>query len=357
MAQNGARLKDIAEASGFSVNTVSLALRGSSRISEDTQKRVREIAERLNYVPNIVAQSLVSQQTRSVGLVLTDLSNPILTSVAQSIETELSSRNYATLFATSNNRLDEEQRVIDFLRRRRVDGLLVFPCQHHRLDHLRALRDKGMPLVLLVGDPEARLDVVAMNEQAGALKATRYLLAAGHRRVGFIDGGAGLGNREKLAGYEQALAERGLTLDPRLVVDSRGHSAKAGYWGAQAMIESGAAPSAIFATTDSMALGAMRYCAQKGIRVPEDIAIVGFDNIEFAEYARTPITSVAFDVDRISRLAVDRLIELSGAEDSLPAPRATLVDPELILRESSEAIVPGTWPHTPIPAIHTKDTP
>ncbi len=335
MAKSVARLKDIAEQTGFSVNTVSLALRGSSRIPDDTRNHILQTAERLNYLPNHVARSLVQRETRSVGLILTDLKNPVLTAVAQAVELGLSKRGYTTLFATSNNILSVEAQMIEAFRAKRADGMLIFPCSHRQLDHIRALRKRNYPVVLLVGDPDAGIDAVCMDERAGAYKAVAHLINNGHSRIALIDGAATLGNTEKQEGYLRAHAEAGIAVDPKLMLDPKGASVAAGFWAMDDLQARKLGFSAVFAANDSLGLGVLRYCAKRGLRVPEDVAIVGFDNIEFGEYAVTPMSTINYDVPRVTDLAIDRVLDLIGATGELPEARVTQVEPELVVRESS----------------------
>jgi len=329
------RLKDIADKTGFSVNTVSLALRGNPRIPEETAKLIREAARSLNYLPNQVAKSLVSRETKTIGLVLTDITNPTLTKVAQAIEMALAERGYSTLFATSNNDLEEEKRAIAVFRSRQVDGMLIYPRSHRDLDHIRELRRANHPVVLLVADPDAGVDAVCIDERRGAYRAVRHLIDIGHKRIGIIDGGQRLGNLEKREGYVMALEEAGLPFTPALVVDPHGHSVIRGYWAMDRLMSAPERPTAVFAANDSLAIGALRWTQKNGLRVPEDVAIAGFDNIEFAEHAATPLTSVNYETQLVTDLAVSRLLELVTTDGSLPDPRVTLIDPELIVRESS----------------------
>lgn len=331
------RLKDIADRTGFSVNTVSLALRDSPRIPEETRQLIRTAAQALNYLPNQIAKSLVSRETKTIGLVLTDITNPALTHTAQAVELALAERGYATLFATSNNDLDEEIRVLEIFRARQVDGMLIYPCSHRKLDHIRRLRNANYPVVLLVGDPDAGIDAVCMDERRGAYKATRHLIDIGHKRIGIIDSGNPLGNLEKHEGYQQALKEAGIAYDPAIAVDPHGHSVARGYLCMDSLMAVRERPTAVFAANDSLAIGALRWCQKHGLAVPRNVAIVGFDNIEFAEFAATPLTSVNYAVDMVTELAVERLVGLIAAGDTLPEPRVTLIDPDLIVRESSAA--------------------
>lgn len=329
------RLKDIADRTGFSVNTVSLALRDSPRIPAETRQLIREAAEALNYLPNHIAKSLVSRETRTIGLVLTSITNPILTRVAQAIELRLAERGYLTLFATSNGDHQEEKKVIEMFRSRQVDGMLIYPRSHRELDHIRRMRSAGYPVVLLVGDEDADVDVVSMDARQGSYKAVRHLLERGHRRIGLIDGGQQRGNLEKQDGYARALAEAGIAPDAALHVVPGAHSVMAGYDAMAELMARGNGMTAVLAATDSMALGALRWTQQHGLRVPQDMAIVGFDNIEFAEHAATPISSVDYAVDRVTELAVDRLIDLIQSGDGLPEAQVTLIEPDLVVRESS----------------------
>ncbi|MDB5536533.1 MAG: LacI family transcriptional regulator [Devosia sp.] len=335
MGRSIVRLKDIAERTGFSVNTVSLALRQSARIPEDTRLVIQQAAEALNYAPNHVAKSLVSRQTMTIGLVLTEITNPMLTHVAQAIELALAERGYSTLFATSNNDLATEKRVIEMFRSRQVDGMLIYPRNHRDLDHIRRLRDNNYPVVLLVADLDAGIDAVCMDERRGAYQATRHLIDIGHQRIGIIDGAKPGGNFEKREGYARALTEAGLSTDESLVADPQGNAVIRGYWAMDRLMNLPQRPTALLAACDSLAMGALRWTQKNGYRVPQDVAIMGFDNIEFAEHAATPISSVNYAVQMVTEQAVERLIGLIGAGDVLPEPRVTMIEPDLVIRDST----------------------
>jgi LacI family transcriptional regulator len=317
------------------VNTVSLALRGSPRIPEDTAIRIRDAARDLNYMPNQVAKSLVSRETKTIGLVLTDITNPALTQAAQSIELALAERGYSTLFATSNNDLEEEKRVIAMFQSRQVDGMLIYPRSHRDLAHIRQLRRANYPVVLLVADPDAGVDAVSVDERRGAYRAVKHLIDMGHSRIGIIDSSNPMGNHEKRDGYVLALTEAGIEPDGTMSADPQGHSVIRGYWAMDKLMRLANRPSAVFTANDSLAIGALRWTQKNDLRVPEDVAIVGFDNIEFAEHAATPLTSVNYEIKLVTDLAVARLIELIGTQGTLPDPSVTLIDPELIVREST----------------------
>lgn len=335
MGKSNARLKDIADRTGFSVNTVSLALRSSPRIPEATREAILDVARALNYLPNHVAKSLVSRETKTIGLILTDITNPTLTQTAHSIERALSELGYGTLFATSNNDLNEEVKVLEMFRSRQVDGMLVYPRSHQHIDHIRRLRNANYPVVLLVGDPDAGVDAVGVDERSGAYKATMHLINQGHKRIGIIDSSNPLGNAEKLQGYQKALSDAGLEFDAGLAVDPKGHSIIKGYWAADTMMSAQNLPTAVFAANDSLAIGVLRWTQKHNVKVPQDLAIFGFDNNEHAEYAATPLSSVNYAIEMVSNLAVERLMRLISAGDALPEPRVIQIDPDLVIREST----------------------
>jgi len=336
MGRSIVRLKDIADKTGFSTNTVSLALRESPRIPLETRALIHKTASELNYLPNQIAKSLVSRETKTIGLVLTDMTNPTLTLTAQALENVLAKRGYSTLFATSNNNLAEEIKVVEMFRSRQVDGILIYPTSHYQLDHIRPLRAANYPVVLLVGNPDSGLDAVSVDDRRGAYKAVRHLVELGHKKIGILDSSHKLGNVEKHEGYQQALSEGGIEIDPQLSVDPEGHSAKAGFDAMAKLLENSARITAVFASNDSLALGALRWCRMHNLRVPEDIAIIGYDNIELAAYASPPLSSVNYAEELVAQDAVNRLMELIKTQDQLPEPRITLIDPELIVRESTK---------------------
>ena len=341
MRRQRVRLKDIAARTGFSTNTVSLALRESPRIPEQTRARIQGIASELNYLPNEIAKSLVSRQSKTIGLVLTDILNPTLNRTAQALEIALKARGYSTLFATSNNRLADEIQVINAFRSRQVDGILVYPASHHDIDHLRNLRNSGYPLVLLVADKDAGVDAVCIDGRSGAFKVTSHLISKGHKRIGLVDAGYLLGNMEKQQGYLDALSAHRMKVDDGLMVRPEGTGVKAGFDAAPGLLGAGDRPSAVLCSNDSLALGVQRWAIANGLAVPGDLAIAGFDNTEFGAYAAVPLTSVDYSAETVSNRAVERLIGLIASADHLPAPEVELIEPDLIVRQSTSGPVAG----------------
>lgn len=334
------RLRDIAEKTGFSINTVSLALKGSPLVREETRRLIEEAARELNYVPNDIARSLVQRKTHTIGVILTDIMNPILTGVAQHIERELMGHGYNIILMTTYNDPAHEAHAIDILRSRQVDGILMYPVSGKNAEKVASLVNAGFPVVLLADwDESPRCNVISVDDSEGAFKATDHLARLGHRRIAFLNGGGIRGNEEKLRGYRRALAEAGLPFDPALIVEPTGIGYSDGYHAARQLFEQKSPPTAVFASTDSLALGLMYWCLQHGLRVPDDVAIVGFDDIEAARFAAVPLTSVAYAVEVVASKAAARLLQLieeaerSGSSESM----REVIAPSLIVRESCGA--------------------
>lgn len=335
MAKAPVTLSDIALKTGFSKNTVSLALRESARIPESTRETIKAAARELRYLPNHVAKSLTSQETKTVGLVLADLGNPILTQASKAIERGLKALGYGTLLATSNNSIDEEREAIEMFRSRRVDGMLVYTTRSaHISAHLVELRQSGFPIVVLIPGQNVGVDMVSVNERLGAYKAVKHLVDLGHTRIGTIDGNNPDRNHDKFDGYMDALNEAGIAFRPEWQVDPMKHTPSAGYWAMDTLMNR-AQPTAVFVANDYMAMGAMRWCFKNGVRVPDEVSIIGFDNLEMSEFMPSPLSSVNYEMDVVTRMVIERLMQQIKAKGDLPEPRVTLIEPQLVIREST----------------------
>jgi LacI family transcriptional regulator len=330
-----ARLKDIAVATGFSANTVSLALRGSLRLPEETRERILKAAEQLNYRPNKIARSLVHSASRTIGLVMTNIMNPTLTLAAHTIESELTLAGYAMMFAASDSSVDNERRAIELFISYQVDGILVYPANHREYRHLKAADEAGTPVLMLVDLPGSGLDTVTIDDKVGAYRAVRHLCALGHRRIAMLDGGRALGNFDKMRGAQLAAKEAGLGEDAIMVFEPDGHSPSHGYAATERIVAAEPRPTALFASTDQLAIGALHWCRENGVAVPADMAVVGYDNTEISRYGALPLTTVNYAADEISRLGVDRILKRIEDRDAWGAPAVRLIEPELVIRDST----------------------
>lgn len=328
------RQQDIARATGFSINTVSLALRGSTRVGEETRQRILAEAERLNYSPNRIAQSLVNSASRTVGLIMTDIMNPILTLAARTIERKLSEASYGMMFAASGLDVEAERLALRRFHSYQVDGVLVYPADSGCLGHFERARDAGLPIILLT-DADTDLDVVTIDDEVGGHKAIGHLIARGHRRLAIIDGGQATRPSPKLRGARRAMAEAGLAEDALEIIRPAGNSPHDGHAAMCALAARPHAPTAIFASTDSLAIGALKWCAENGRSVPSDLAIMGYDNTEIGAFCWMPLSTVHYAADTVSALAVDRLLEVLASRSPPREPVHHLVEPDLVLRQTA----------------------
>ncbi len=337
MGQRKTTLADIAAKTGYGTNTVSLALRGSTRISQAARDLIRSAAAEMDYVPNQIAQSLVLNRSNTIGLILHEITNPVLTSVAHMVQKTLGKHGYSVLFASSNGDPEEELRAIAAFRSRMVDGLLIYPIDHSKLDHLKALRRNHFPTVLLIHTEAEDIDAVGINERQGAFDATRHLIERGHRRIGTLGPAftASIGNVGKLQGYRQAIEKAGLPYDPELVATPFDHSIEAGVRAIEQLMAVKNRPTAVFATSDLTALAALRWAAKTGTKIPDELAIVGFDDTDYVAHASTPISSIHNDVEQLATAAVERLLYLIDNKETLPPAISKPTPGALIVRESS----------------------
>ncbi len=310
-------IQDIAQAAGVSHTTVSRALRDSSLISAEVRRQIQQLAEEMGYIPNAVAQSLRGQRTGTIGLVVTTIADPFVGRVVRGIE-EVARRDHLSLFlSVSNNDADQEMAVIETFHRRRVDGIIVAAARLTE-QHEKRLVAISVPTVLINHQAEFRLEhlhSVSIDDEAGARTAVEHLLAHGHRAIGYLGAGSRpRSNHARLDGYRAALQAAGITPqgDWACVAspDHRYHTddVRDGQMLLPALAAAGV--TAIFCYNDSIAVGALLACRALGIAVPEQLSIVGFDDIELAQLVTPPLTTIHQPRLRLGQLAMEMLLDL-----------------------------------------------
>jgi DNA-binding LacI/PurR family transcriptional regulator len=318
------------------VATVSRVVNSSAhRVAPATNRRVLAAIHELGYHPNVIAQSLKSRASRTVALIVPDISNPFFPAIARGIEDTARQRGYAVLLCNTYEDLDREQTYLQLLRKRWVDGM-IFATVGSNTAHLRALREDGLPVVLVARDVDGlAIDAVLVDNERGAYEATTHLLRLGHRAIAHIAGpGALRVARDRRRGYARALREAGAPEDETLIA-SGDFTADGGRAAAVALLAGGSRFSAVVAANDLMAIGAMEALRAAGRRVPADVAVVGFDDITFASLVSPALTTVAQPKYRMGQLAMERLLELMAGAS--PAGQRTVLEPRLIVRESCGA--------------------
>lgn len=328
-------LEQVAQAAGVSASTVSRILNGSARVSTARQLAVQEAIRHLGYRPNPVARGLAGGRTMSIGVVTQTLSSPYYGEALSGIEQALAGAGYMPLFASGMWTEAGERQALAALMARRVDGLIVLAGT---LDNL-ALLEYAQRVPLVVAGRLTRqpgLFSLAFDNRAGARLATQHLLDAGHRCIAHITGSlAHEDGQQRLAGYCDALQAAGVAWEPRRVVTGD-FTEPGGQQALEQLLGARLGCTAIFAGNDQMAIGAALAMHRHGVRVPQDVSLVGFDDLAPARYAIPPLTTVRLAVYEMGRQAAAAVLDLLQGRP----PSSHLPAPELVVRESTRRLLP-----------------
>jgi len=333
-------IHDVAKESGVSYSTVSRVLNGFEFVKEETRVKVLATAEKLGYVANMQARSLAGGKTRIIGLLVPGLDNGYIGEIVRGIDEEIDKFNYDLMLYTTRRRVGSEAHYVKTISNGLTDGIiLVVPLLDR--EYLVSLREHNFPYVVVdQTDPQFNSTVVESTNWQGAYDATQYLIKLGHRRIAFIKGLSAIQSAsDRLAGYKAALADAQLFYDDCLVVEGD-FFAQSGYAAARQLLQNPSRPTAIFASNDLMALGAMEAIREFGLNIPQDISLVGFDDIPQAEMAHPRLTTVRQPLEQMGRVAVNLLIEqIENAESSERTPRRVTLATRFVERESCQPIV------------------
>lgn len=327
-----ATIKDVAKMAEVSPTTVSRVLNKKMVVRKETEERIWAAIEALGYQPDASARALITGQTGAIGIVVRDICDPFFSSIVQGV-TYLANANGYSSFLCNLVAEPEEAFYVRLVHEKRVDGI-VLTTSHIPDEQIILVREHGMPLVLINRRMEGVASVCTDNHKGG-YEATCHLIELGHREISYIGVPpyvkSGIPRRK---GYERALRENNLPLDSNLVVVEE-NSADGGYRAAMALLSRGETATAVFVYDDLMAIGAMRAYQEMGLRVPEDVAVVGYDDIPLATHITPPLTTVRQDKQAMGIEAMRMLIKLMQGED-LPESEVVM-QPELIVRCSSFA--------------------
>lgn len=326
-------IKDVAQLANVSPTTVSYVINGTRYVSPATEARIRAAIQELNYQPDFVARSLRAKRTMTVGLIVSDITNPFYADIVRGAQDELSSSHYTLILFNTDEAADRERETITILRQKKVDGLIAVATGENA-DAFYESYEAGLPIVLVDRTlPDNRLCTVLVDDERGAYQATRHLLDLGHRRIGVILGKRRISTTDhRGAGYTAALEEAGLEIDPELVV--YGHSTlEGGIAAARQLLDLTTPPTAIFATNILMTVGLLMTLKERRLQCPQDIAVVGFDDIAWLAAFQPGLTTVAQPSYELGKQAAQLLLPMmTGKQTREPC---TIVLPaRLVIRES-----------------------
>ena len=314
---------DVAARAGVPPSTVSYVVNNGPRpVSPSARERVLKAISELGYHPSDVARSLRTRRTLTIGLVIPDAANPYYGELARAVEEVSFQNGYTVILGHSSHLLERELRYAQVLRSKQVDGAIFHPSTPD-LEPVRFLVQAGIQVVVLERLVAEYPCIVADDERGGYL-ATQHLLDLGHRQIGcIVRAGDPTTSSARADGYRAALAEKGIRLDDKLIVASEFEYA-AGEEAARQLLRLPQRPTAVVAHNDIMAIGAMKAFDEAGLRVPEDMSLVGFDDIALARYVRPPLTTVANPKDQMGRAAAELLLDLLSHEAVDLPPRSPL---------------------------------
>jgi DNA-binding LacI/PurR family transcriptional regulator len=323
-------LEHVAARAGVSRALVSLVLRGSTRVSAESRRKVHAAAAALGYRPNVMAASLASRRTRTVGLLLNDLHNPWFADVSEGVQHVAEKNGYRVLIGSGNGRAKGEEDALESFLELRADGIIL---AGPRLRASAVATAAAEVPIVSVGRPmrARRVDTIVDDDRLGAKLVVRHLVELGHRAIAHIDGGSGAGARPRRRGYEEAMRELGLADEIRVFHGD--FTDVAGAQAAHRLLESGEMPTAVFASNDFAAAGVLDRLEDEGLRIPEDISLVGYDNTFLAALHHMSLTTVDQPREEMGRLAMAALLDrLEGGRTS---PVRHVVAPSLVVRRTS----------------------
>lgn len=348
---------DVAKKANTTVATVSRVVNDVGYVSDGLRQRVEKAIEELGYVPNANARTLKTNVSRTIGVVVGDVVNPYAIELANAVAGEIAAQGYTTFIGTATDDVTSELAVLDAFHRQRVGGLVVATLPTKTSDEAIArLAEHGMPIVLVGRSlPEAGVDSVTADFKKGGMMATRHLIELGHRRIAFV--GAELDDADRVSrldGYLSALAYAGIAVraeyvagEPRMTGSPRYATQGTGYYVTQKLLQLSSRPTAIFARNDHVALGvlqALRHecdrrdrsgASASGCRVPEDVSVVGFDNIPLTSHIMPGLSTVAQPTEGQGQLAAKFLLDRITAPDEHQKPRDVVLECTLIARGST----------------------
>ncbi len=329
-------IRDVAQRAGVAPITVSRVINNSGYVSEKTRQRVEQAIAELKYVPNALAQGLRFNKTYVIALVLSDVTNPFWTTVARGTEDAANEENYSVILCNTDEDVAKQEKYVQLLLRRQVDGFLLVPASN-AIDTISPIQHQRVPLVILDRQlPGASADVVRGDSEGGAYDLTRYLTELGHRRIAILSGPETTStSTQRVAGYKRALDDAHLEIDTELISYGRFYQ-ESGYERTKQLLALADCPTALFAANNFIAIGMMKALYESGLRIPEDMSVVGFDDLPpgllvqpFLTVAAQPAYEMGY---RATKLLLERI-----ANAGEPARQEIVLSTPLVIRQSCRA--------------------
>ncbi|NLE43654.1 MAG: LacI family transcriptional regulator [Chloroflexi bacterium] len=324
-------IKDIARRAGVSHSTVSRALADSPLIADDTKERIRRLAREMEYSPSAIARGLVTQRTSTVGMVVTTIADPFIAEVVRGVEETALDHGYSVILCDCNAEPERELNCVQALREKRVDSIIVTSSRVGNL-YVPLLEELAVPIVLINNQHDGHyVHSIRIDDVTGGYIAGSYLASLGHRDIAYIAGPAGTqSSRDRLEGLKRAMQECGREVSPAWIVPGDGRP-EGGERSADQILRADTRPTAILCYNDMTAIGALRTLRSAGVRIPQDISVMGYDDIRFAAYVEPPLTTISQPKYTLGQRAFLLALNLVDHQDELAD---SILIPELVVRDS-----------------------
>lgn len=335
-----ANLKDVAKLAGVSISTVSRVLNDKTCVNEETKKRVMQAVEQTNYRPNILSKSLKMGRSNTICLMVSTIRNPIFSQIAQGVEDTARKSGYIVVLCNTDEDDAREREYVENMKTRWVDGFIVCSAVDSS-NYFYRLREDGFPIVMVsrfTEEDKSRIDTVGVNNYQAAYDAVMYLIRCGRKRIALACGNEALYlYRERYRGYCDALKDAGFTYDERLVMWEADTNENF-YYMAKEMLCLEMPPDAFFAASDPIAFTVMHAVHDMHLRIPEDVAVLGFDNVSLSEMMEPPLTTVAqplYEMGCVAARSLIRQINYKSKNGELPSPLYSELGTNMIIRRST----------------------
>jgi|SRR5699024_424262 len=318
---------DVAKKAGVSIATVSKVINNTGNIGEETRQKVNDVIKELEYVPNLMASALTGKRTQTIGLLIPDISNPFFSAMARYIEDSAHEKGMSVIMCSIDDSSEKEQKYIELLQRKQIDGLIVASLFYNE-NLLKDLIKKGIPVIMLAYDDSTfDVSIVSVDDFKGGYEAASHLFSKGHRKIAVIAEHTHSSDL-RLYGYRVALEGRGIEFDEKLIYKTSASIENGKRYFEQIYMD--IQPTAIFAFNDLLAIGVIKGATEKGIRIPDELAIIGFDNTILASTTVPGLTTIAQPIKEMALKTVEILIE--EIYEQKRTKKRFLFDPELIIR-------------------------
>lgn len=332
-----ANIHDVAKLSGFSIATVSLAIKDDPRVNNNTREFVKKCATELNYRPNYLAKSLVTRNTNNIGVIASNLNNPVFSEIISGVEEIISGQGYYLTIGVTNFDVDCEKHYLDMFSHNRADGIILLPNDWERIrDDVFTLCDSGYPVCVSGINPKTnKISYVTGDMAEGAFLSIEHLIKLGHRKIGFLAGSRTSASiEERYAGYKKAMRIYGIDVSPEYVINTETDLASIRN-SLKLFLSKNSDVTAIYCMYDYIAMAAIKAIGDLNLRVPEDISVVGYDNIAISEYYSVGLTTVDPGNKQIGQLSGRILVNMITKTDY--EHQHMMLSPKLIVRESASA--------------------